>query len=73
MIDILHKNTILVEAAIKLEAFLSDNVGHNADWPIHFHVDNDQDANILAELLTNFSQAVREYRKLIDTKKEGEK
>ena len=54
----------LIESALKLEEFLHENVGHNADWPIHFHVDNDKDAETLSELLTNFSMAAREYRRI---------
>jgi len=51
----------LLKAALMLNRFLRDNVGDTADWPIHLHVDNTPDAEKLAEILTEFSLACKDY------------
>ena len=52
----------LISAALNIESWLSKNVGETTDWPVHLHVDNVGDADALAALLTDLTQAAKEYR-----------
>lgn len=48
-------------AADALEAFLTSNVGSNADWPVELAVDSDYSPQ-LVELLNNLQDALKPYR-----------
>ena len=53
----------LLDAALDLEAWLSEKVGDTADWPVHLHVDNRGDAIELAALLAALTAAAQGYRR----------
>jgi hypothetical protein len=53
--------TPVAVAAIALKGHLSKNVGDNADWPLRIVADNNIDAQKVAELLTDLTQAIQIY------------
>lgn len=52
----------LINAAINLESWLSKNVGDTEDYPVHIHCDNMADADAVSCLLTELSQACKEFK-----------
>jgi len=59
----LRKQFRLMRVAMRLEKWLSENAGDTKDWPLHLHVDNTEDAETLAELLTELTKASLDLRK----------
>lgn len=58
-----REGIMVINAALKLEEWLSANTGVTSDWPVHLHVDNDKDAESLTGLLTFLTTACNAYRK----------
>lgn len=52
----------LISAALRLEAWLSGNVGETKDWPARINVDNGPKADALCRLLNEFSRACCDVR-----------
>jgi len=59
-IEMLEK---IAASADRLESWMAQNAGDNADWPLDLKCDNEETANEFSGLLTGLKEALGPWRK----------